>query len=194
MSTAEAAALSVAVAALSALSTYAVTGYLQARKEANARALRREELTKERTDAKKKQEEKGTPIGTLIQDVRIDEIYLWEVEHLGKLFPSEGAGIENHMHGVGSSYLHPLADDSSGYFMKTLSSSVHSVVSGDATKKTQYNKLIGAHECILSDLVRKPGAPGVVQKTSAYVRAGVRITWSLLENELAYMYAPDHSD
>lgn len=172
ISTAEAAALSIAVAALSALSTYAVTGYLQSKREAEARAAIREELAKERAEAKKKQEEKGTPIGTLIQDVRIDEIYLLEVEHLARLFPSEGAGIENHMIGVGTSYLHPLADDSSGVFTK-LSSSVHSAVSGDSKKKTHYNKLIGAHECILSDLVRKPGAPGVVQKTSAYTRAGV---------------------
>jgi hypothetical protein len=170
-STAEAAALSLASAALAAFGTHVVTGYLESRRDEKARALRRAELNAERALSKKSQEEGGSPKGTLIQDVRIDEIYLWEVQHLGEFFPSEAAGLVNHMHGVGS--YQKYTDDSTGYFSK-LSLSSHSVDESDP-KKTHYNKLIGSHECILSDLVRKPGAPGVVQKTTAYCRAGVSI-------------------
>ena len=169
-SAAEAAALSVASAALEAFGTYVVTGYLGSIREEKVRALRRAELNAERALSKKKQEQNGNPKGTLIQDVRIDEIYLWEVQHLGEFFPSEAAGLENHMHGVGS-YQKYTDDSTAGYFSK-LSMSTHSADESDP-KKTHYNKLIGSHECILSDLVRKPGAPGVVQKTKAYCRAGV---------------------
>ena len=169
-SAAEAAALSVASAALAAFGTYVVTGYLESLREERARALRRAELNAERALSKKKQEQDGSPKGTLIQDVRIDEIYLWEVQHLGEFFPSEAAGLENHMHGVGS-YQRYTDDSTANYFSK-LSLSTHSADESDS-KKTHYNKLIGSHECILADLVRKPGAPGVVQKTKAYCRAGV---------------------
>lgn len=169
-SAAEAAALSIASAALAALGTYVVTGYVESLREEKARALRRAELNAERALSKKKQEQNGNPKGTLIQDVRIDEIYLWEVQHLGEFFPSEAAGLENHMHGVGS-YQKYTDDSTAGNFSK-LSMSTHSADESDS-KKTHYNKLIGSHECILSDLVRKPGAPGVVQKTKAYCRAGV---------------------
>ena len=171
-SAAETAALSVASAALAAFGTYVATVYLESLREEKARALRRAELNAERALSRKKQEQDGSPKGTLIQDVRIDEIYLWEVQHLGEFFSSEAAGLENHMHGVGS--YQKYTDDSSGYFSK-LSLSTHSADESDP-RKTQYNKLIGSHECILSDLVRKPGSPGVVQKTKAYCRAGVSAT------------------
>ena len=175
-SAAEAAALSLASAALAAFGTYVVTGYLESRREEKARALRRAELNAERALSKKSREEGDSPKGTLIQDVRIDEIYLWEVQNLGEFFSSEAAGLVNHMHGVGS--YQKYTDDSTGYFSK-LSLSTHSADEADP-KKTHYNKLIGSHECILSDLVRKPGAPGVVQKTTAYCRAGVSSGFSNL--------------
>ena len=176
-SAAEAAALSLASAALAAFGTYVVTGYLESKKAEKARALRRAELNADRALSKKRQDDGGSPKGTLIQDVRIDEIYLWEVQHLGEFFSSEAAGVVNHMHGVGS--YQKYTDDSTGYFSK-LSLSTHSADDESDPKKTHYNKLIGSHECILSDLVRKPGAPGVVQKTTAYCRAGVSSGFSNL--------------
>ena len=176
-SAAEAAALSLASAALAAFGTYVVTGYLESKKAEKARAVRRAELNADRALSKKRQDEGGSPKGTLIQDVRIDEIYLWEVQHLGEFFSSEAAGKLNHMHGVGS--YQKYTDDSTGYFSK-LSLSTHSADDESDPKKTHYNKLIGSHECILSDLVRKPGAPGVVQKTTAYCRAGVSSWFSNL--------------
>ena len=76
-------------------------------------------------------------------------LYLWDLEKLGKYFPSEGDGINNVMFA--------LKEDAKGD------------VNGDARAK--YNSLIGDHECILANIRKKPGKANA---TRAYVRAGPR--------------------
>lgn len=80
-----------------------------------------------------------------------NDVYLWDVEHLGKYFPSEGEGIENNMAA--------LTRDKSG----------DKVTDEDLARRAQYNKLIGEHECILANIRRKPGGN---EEVRAYVRAG----------------------
>ena len=50
-----------------------------------------------RTVQNSKQVEEGKPIGSLKDGMKIDEIYVWELEDLKKRFPSDGEGIENVM-------------------------------------------------------------------------------------------------
>lgn len=75
------------------------------------------------------------------RDIATEDVYLWDVERLTKYFPSEGKGIENIMAALKES--------------------------GTA----KYNKLIGDHECILSNIRRSPGK---AEQTVAYIRAGPR--------------------
>lgn len=85
--------------------------------------------------------------------INTDGVYLWEIEKLGKYFPSEGAGISNIMHA--------LKDTGSGQGDKF------------AEAHAKYNALIGDHECILANIRKKPGKSGG-DVTRAYVRAGPR--------------------
>jgi len=119
------------------------------------------------------------PAGTLLTDVKIDEVYLWEVEHLGKKFKSEAPpSLVNHMHGV--DYHSASLPENPPTFLRALSgmsgadlqTSLHE---GDDTikkeSKTHYNKLIGVNECIIADIVRRPG---YASTSKAFVRAGPR--------------------
>lgn len=109
--------------------------------------------------------------GTLLTNVKIDEIYLWEVEHLSRTFSSEAPkGLVNHMHGL--AYNSSPLPENTPTFLRNFSKD-GSTLSGDEdiSGKTHYNKLIGIHECILADLVRKPGSE---PSTRAYIRAGPR--------------------
>lgn len=154
------------IAASSALVTYSITKKLTETKREQIERERRLETLKKRDVLKKKAETSSSKdskaavnSGTKLPDTSIEDIYLWEVEHLGDYFESEAKHIANAMHG-----------------MKTIggpSPSSFSGVDENIKKRTEYNKLIGIHECILADLVRKPG-----QKPSckAYVRAGPRAT------------------
>lgn len=172
ISTTEAALMSITAALLSATSTFCIISYLKRLQDAEIREKSLAEYEVEKREAEEKRKGAQCPVGTLIQDVRIDEIYLWECVNLGRFFPSEAPNIVNHMLGVGSAYEIPddVPDD---VFTSTrnLGPSSEKLPKGSIT---HYNKLIGIHECILADLVRKPGAPGQIQKTSAYVRAGAR--------------------
>lgn len=78
-----------------------------------------------------------------------DGVYLWELEHLGKYFPSEGKGIEN--------------------IMSALSVAGKNDSHGDS--RARYNVLVGDQECILANIRRKPGKS---EPTVAYIRAGPR--------------------
>lgn len=82
-------------------------------------------------------------------DVETDGVYLWELEHLGKYFPSEGKGIEN--------------------IMSALSVAGKKDSHGDS--RARYNVLVGDQECILANIRRKPGKS---EPTVAYIRAGPR--------------------
>eukprot|EP00559_Dactyliosolen_fragilissimus_P001379 CAMPEP_0184866258 /NCGR_PEP_ID=MMETSP0580-20130426/21555_1 /TAXON_ID=1118495 /ORGANISM="Dactyliosolen fragilissimus" /LENGTH=582 /DNA_ID=CAMNT_0027365843 /DNA_START=45 /DNA_END=1793 /DNA_ORIENTATION=+ len=90
----------------------------------------------------------SSKMGKLLPSIKIDEVYLWEVEYLGKKFPSEvPSGHVNLMRGVGKT----------------------------RTIQTHYNRIIKEHECILAKVVRKPSKNGSNNTTSiAYVRAGPR--------------------
>jgi len=114
--------------------------------------------------------------GLILTDIKIDEVVLWDVEHLGAHFSSEMGtkGFINHMHG--RDYIAgPLPDNThntSTFSLRNITASVNeNLPLGGDSGKTHYNKLIGFHECILADLVRKPGFP---TRSKAYVRAGPR--------------------
>ena len=96
----------------------------------------------------------GLPAGIKLDDVKIDSVYLWDVEHLGKYFPSEGAGIENNMAA--------LIQEKTG----------DAVADSDIANRAKYNKLIGKHECILANIRKSPGKRE--QYARAYIRAGPR--------------------
>lgn len=121
---------------------------------------------------------RGLPPGTKIPFLQIKDIYLWEVEHLGIRFESDAKGILNKMHGVKSSTPIPAGPQ----FLRRSSTiaSARSVSDSEPEKeiriaadgeKTSYNKLIGIHECIIAETIRKPNDS---QATHAYVRAGPR--------------------
>ena len=115
------------------------------------------------------------PTGILLTDVKIEEVYLWTVEHLSKRFKSEAPrSLVNHMHGTGYNSA-PLPEDSPT-FLRALSG-----ISGKDLEfennadpegtRTHYNKLIGVNECIIADIVRKPGSKS---QSKAFIRAGPR--------------------
>jgi Phosphofructokinase len=118
------------------------------------------------------------PTGTLI-DVRIDRVYLWEVEDLRKRFP--GTKIENKMRfsaAVHTKSRSPvLRTMTSGEDNADLVSSEQqkqkrkSFSTGNGYQITNYNKLITNHECILDKIIRKPN---MQLHSVAYVRAGPR--------------------
>ena len=119
--------------------------------------------------------EEEKPPGTLLTDVTIDEVYLWEVEHLSKRFKSEApSGLVNHM--LGTSYKSAPLPEDAPTFLGGLSGSFDDDknVDGDAKSKgnkTAYNKLIGVNECILADIARKPNGNSY---SKAFIRAGPR--------------------
>lgn len=119
----------------------------------------------------------NAPIGTLLTDVTIDQVYLWEVEHLSKNFKSEAPNLVNHMHGT--SYNSAPLPENAPTFIKALSESDDQAPTEDqdasysTSRKTHYNKLIGVNECVLADIVRKPGS---MSHTKAFIRAGPRRT------------------
>lgn len=112
--------------------------------------------------------------GTLLNDVKIDEVYLWEVEHLNVRFPSEAPeGLTNHM--AQTSY-DSITPSDSPTFTRSFGNNKTPLDSNQedlpSSNITQYNQLIGTHECILGKILRKPGTD--IQRTTAYVRAGPR--------------------
>ena len=118
----------------------------------------------------------------------MDEVYLWEIENLADRFDSDGLGVRNRMHGTGFTALRPMSssygiEDGEGAptFVVPASSSgdEEEEEEGGGGEKTEYNKLISVHECILADLVRRPNrtdpsSSSLKQVAKAYVRAGPR--------------------
>jgi len=102
------------------------------------------------------------PVGTLI-DVRVDRVYLWEVEDLRKRFP--GTKIENMMR---------YRPDRSGRSRLLRKAEHVEEVDGKTPGDVQiikYNKLITNHECIIATIVRKPN---MATNSVAFMRAGPR--------------------
>jgi len=116
---------------------------------------------------------KGIPM----QDVKIDGVYLWEVEHLGKKFPTSAP--EGFMNTMGGTAYIPEAKPQEGAKLGNANLRMSTFIADDAVSfdllaaadATEYNKLIGESECVLSDVVRKVGSKTT---TRAYVRAGPR--------------------
>jgi 6-phosphofructokinase 1 len=108
----------------------------------------------------------GEPNGTVIEDLTLDRVFLWEVEDLKMRFSS--SKIPNVMKNIPKPNNNP-------YFFPSLKKNESCVSNSEKDKPkvqvTQYNRLITNHECILGDLVRKPNMPTF---THAYVRAGPR--------------------
>ena len=117
--------------------------------------------------AQQLQKDRGEPAGTHVDDVVIDKVFLWEVEHLGGRFSAEGT-TENRMRLSRSKPTNVLLP-----ILKGFNDSVgDGAPDTQSTRATEYNKLITSHECILADLVRKPEDGNTY--TRAYVRAGPR--------------------
>jgi len=172
--------MAASAAAVAGSLSYFITREIVKSREYKERIMAYEEERAKRELASKRNSMRGLPVGTKIPDLQIRDVYLWEVEHLGHRFQSEGAGIENKMHGVKSKTPLPLSPtffttrsehDMSTSEDKADFKSDEKVNTLDAPDFTSYNKLIGIHECILSDLVRKPNDNCA---THAYVRAGPR--------------------
>jgi len=159
------AATLVGVSAASVLFTYATLTYLQSRRDEKARAAAFQERQAAKLKQKKKQLDAGDPEGTLLDDVKLDRVYLWDVEKLGDRFPAEGGGkVVNRMQ-FGSQ------DVSENDLFSALKRSTSAVDDEEPDDETDYNKLIGNHDCIVADLVRKAGGNNW---TRAYLRAGPR--------------------
>lgn len=148
--------LTAALVAATAATTYILTTrYEQSKERARAwKHYQREKMLKEKTaEARKSMKEPSS--GTLIDDVFVDKVFLWEIEDLRK--KNRSANVVNHMH-FKYVAIHPLA-----------STTLQRKASTEMT--TNYNKLITDHECILGDIVRKPNKE---TNTVAYMRAGPR--------------------
>uniref|UniRef100_A0A6T7J7N3 Phosphofructokinase domain-containing protein n=1 Tax=Attheya septentrionalis TaxID=420275 RepID=A0A6T7J7N3_9STRA len=173
-------ATAVVVGTVAGMASYSLSKLVGDLVEAKRRVTEYEK-EKKRMAEQKKQKPNDAPPGTKLPSVAIDEVYLWEVEHLSSRFESEGMGVVNHMHGVADTSS-PLPSDAPT-FLRFLTNnggtdgSSNNNNNNPATTKTgsnDYNKLIGIHECILADITRTPASPNQVQRSTAYVRAGPR--------------------
>lgn len=157
-------AVLVAVSAASVVVTYATLSFLQRRREEKECA----EAFEARRVAKLKQKEKqlaaGDPDGTLLDDVKLDRVYLWDVEKLSGRFPAEGGGkVVNRMQ-FG-------AEEEENDLFAALKRSTSVLSEEEPDFETNYNKLINNHDCVVADLVRKAGGNNW---TRVYLRAGPR--------------------
>jgi 6-phosphofructokinase 1 len=157
----------------SAYATYVWTKRNEERKqrEIQNKIYQREKILKEKT-AHARAQQSLPPSGTLVEDVKIDQVYLWELEDLKKRFPS--ADIPNVMKFIP---IHGDEQDASmastlraAHFRRTAAQAA-AVTTTKQTYEQPYNKLITNHECILGEVVRKPN---MASHTVAYMRAGPR--------------------
>jgi hypothetical protein len=152
----------IAVGAASIVATYHLTNYMRDLKDEKRRLEEYEVQISCREKSMAAQKANKEPSGKIIEDVKIDKVYLWEVENLGHRFSPEVDDLKNTMK-VGG--INPRAN-----FMTSFG--LGSANSADPVKSNSYNKLISSHECVLADLVRKPEDGS--HATRAYVRAGPR--------------------
>jgi 6-phosphofructokinase 1 len=174
------------------LTAYAAYTWTKRCEEAKQRAIvvrqyQREKMLKEKTAAARKiaknEPESG---GTLLEDVTIARVYLWECDDLRKLFPS--SGLPNTMKFPPSatpSVRSPILRMSNVPSTVCLPELVSNCTTGNSSNSSNmvdertttaqaYNKLITDHECILADIVRKPNS--LINYTVSYMRAGPRRT------------------
>ena len=158
------------VIAFSCLLTYYVTNYRRDQRESKEREEAfREHLERKQLAMQQQQQLQGCSdqpviVGTLIEELAVEKVYLWEVEQLGIRFPAAGKR-KNLMQAQ-------VTPKTNQFFPNLLlKSSNHSGDDIELPMATEYNKLIAAKECVLADIVRRSN--GVVS-TAAYVRAGPR--------------------
>jgi len=147
--------------ATTAYVTYSWTKFQEKKKHRERiwRQYDREKVLREKT-AVVREKSGQPPSGKLIEDIFINQVYLWECQDLRKNFDS--ANKPNHMkrqYYVTRNNRSP-ALESQGSKAKASGGDV-----------TPYNRLITDHECILGFIVRKPNMP---THTVAYMRAGPR--------------------
>lgn len=149
-----------AVVAASIVSTYYFTNYLRDLKDTKRRLEEHEARVALREQALAAQKASKEPSGKLIDDVTIQKVFLWEVENLGDRFAPEGDVLENTMKTGGD------------IPRSRLVAALGFGSTPEPVAVNAYNKLIANHECVLADLVRKPGKSN--SYTRAFVRAGPR--------------------
>ena len=158
------------LASASALLASLLTSRHLALSKAAARLADGERLSKKAKAKAEKQKEEGEPSGTLITDVKVEKIYLWEVEQLGSRFKSAAKGNLNRMKNAVCASTTPSTSPVPPSSSLDSSSPVPPVTDYVYTE-SEYNKLITNHECILADIKHSPSTPTSVR---AYVRAGPR--------------------
>jgi len=153
--------LLITAAATGSLMTFWISHQVKKKRDRKSMQDRLERRRKEilnKSISQKASTEKAAPVGTLVTNLKIDEVYLWSIQSLSECFESEvSTDTINRMHG-----------------MRRASEKDRSLIE---TTMTNYNQLIQENECILADLVRTPNISEsdlTVQRTVAYVRAGPR--------------------
>lgn len=161
--------VTVALAAVTALVTYAVTKNVEERKHQKIRFQQYlHEQALQAAVASKRLEDNEPPSGVLVEGLRIDRVYAWSIEDLRKRF--ESAQVENKIQNKAVEY--------TGLVRSPMLRRVDSSAAIEALQEekytvrgAEYNKLITDNQLILSEIVRKPG---MTTSTVGYMRAGPR--------------------
>lgn len=162
--------------AVTAFTTYTLTKRAEESKHKAIiyRQYQREKMLKEKTAAARKLALTAEPeSGTLLEDVRVEKVYLWECEDLRKKFPSSMSVNKmkfppNPVPLIRSPI---LRRSSGGISMRTIKKMLEHQEAPRVSEQ-EYNKLITDHECILAQIVRKPNMK--TNYTISYMRAGPR--------------------
>ena len=182
LAAAAAATLATTIAVTASITYYWTKSHQEEQHAAHIwREYERAKMLKEKTAVVRAQAGEPTS-GTVLEDVSVDKVFLWELHDLERQFPS--ARVENVMHNKSYNY----AAKSSATMIRSpvlrqastsledntdpnnsTTNETGKVSVGSHT--TPYNKLCTNHECILKDVVRKPNMP---THTVAFVRAGPR--------------------
>ena len=167
-SLATAAAVLATVVGVTAVATYKLTKRSEEKKHQALvwKQYERQKLLKAKT-AKAREAVHEPPSGLLLEDVKIDRVYLWECQDLRKNFPS--SNVENSMQ-----CLYPIRKTAvrSPYLRTSTSSENLEKRETMSHHRTNYNHLVTDHECIIGEIRRKPN---MVTHSVAYMRAGPRL-------------------
>jgi 6-phosphofructokinase 1 len=155
-------ALLAVVSVTSVVLTYVTLSFLQSRRDEKARAEAFDDSRAAKLKQKEKQISAGEPDGTLLDDVKLDRVYMWDVEKLSERFPAEGKVVNRMQFG---------SQEEENDLFASLKRSTSAISEDEPDPETNYNKLINNHDCVVADLVRKAGGDNW---TRAYLRAGPR--------------------
>jgi 6-phosphofructokinase 1 len=167
----------ITTAAVTVYITYQLTKHNEEKKQRAivARQYERDQIMKEKIKVARQNAIQEPESGTLLPDVQISAVYLWECEDLRNKFPSSGTKNEMKFPAVTRSTIQSplLRGTSSGSSSQSLST-LNNINNNNtsSSRVCQYNKLITDHECIIGDIVRKPNSTKTY--TISYMRAGPR--------------------